>query len=86
MYTVRNANNKRVKKACGMWQNTLTYGTKNNRKRKNEIAATLTLPYLTLSYFTLLYLALPYLTSLYFSLPNLTLRYHTSPYLTFTLS
>ena len=24
-----------------MWQNTLTYGTKNNTKRKNEIAATL---------------------------------------------
>ena len=23
-----------------MWQNTLTYGTKNNTKRKNEIAAT----------------------------------------------
>ena len=24
-----------------MWQNTLTYGIKNNTKRKNEIAATL---------------------------------------------
>ena len=36
IYTVRNANKKRAKKACGMWQNTLTYGTKMTQREKRN--------------------------------------------------
>ena len=41
IYTVRNANKKRVKKACEMWQNTLTYRAKHDTNKKNKIATTL---------------------------------------------
>ena len=36
IYTVRNANEKRVKKRAECDKNTLTYGTKNDTKRKRN--------------------------------------------------
>ena len=36
IYTVRNASMKRVKKACKMWKNTITDGTKKDKMRKKR--------------------------------------------------